>query len=85
MVVWKISTSQSFIIVFICLFIHTSVPIRTETHGRYVAVALKFDHLVQNHDRLLPTMSREFAFNFFFTLPDKNLLLKNVRLLNREV
>ena len=80
MVVWKISTSQSFIIAFICLFIHTSVPIRTETHGRYVAVALKFDHLVQNHDRLLPTMSRE----FFLTSPDKNLLLKDVRFLNGE-
>ena len=84
MVVWKISTSQSFILEFIGLFIHTSVPIRTETHGRYVAVALKFDHLVQNHDRFLPTMSREFAFNFFLTSPDKILLLKHVRLLNRE-
>ena len=84
MVVWKISTSQSFILEFIGLFIHTSVPIRTETHGRYVAVALKFDHLVQNHDRLLPTMSRQFALIFFFTLPDKNVSVKDERLLNRE-
>ena len=85
MVVWNISTSQSFILEFIGLFTHTSVPIRTETHGIYAAVALKSDHLVQNHDRLFPTMSRQFTLIFFFfTLPDKNVSVKYKRLLNKQ-